>query len=157
MWHSCVRVSVLDHLRGRPREVVAIYRELGKVVRSFGPGVRTMSSKTRTGWMARVRFAGVQFRKDHVVLSFWLKREIGSPRLRPAHYGRDDWVYSLRVRSPAEIDEELRGWLREAYRVGRQEWTPEVAAASGSGPGRVPSGEGAAGGPPLRSTERGRS
>jgi hypothetical protein len=117
-----VRVSVRDQLRGRPREVVAIYRELGKVIRSFGPGVRTMSSKTRTGWMVRVRFAGVEFRKDHLLLRFWLKREIRSRRLRPAHYGRNDWVYSLPVRSPAEVDEELTAWLREAYLVGRQEW-----------------------------------
>jgi hypothetical protein len=124
MWHSCVRVSVRDHLRGRPREVVAIYRELGRVVRSFGPGVRTVSSKTRTGWMARVRFAGVEFRRDHLVLSFWLKREITRARLRRAYYGRSDWVYSLPVRSPSEIDEELTDWLREAYLVGRQEWPP---------------------------------
>jgi hypothetical protein len=128
MWHSCVRVSVRDHLRGRPREVVAIYRELGRVIRSFGPGVRTVSSKTRTGWMARVRFAGVQFRKDHVVLSFWLKREIGHPRLRRAYYGRSDWVYSLPVRSPSEVDRELVSWLEEAYLVGRQERRATAAA-----------------------------
>jgi hypothetical protein len=151
-----VRVSVRDHLRGRPREVVAIYRELGRVIRSFGPGVRTMSSKTRTGWMARVRFAGVEFRKDHLVLSFWLKREIRTPRLRPAHYGRNDWVYSLPVRSPADVDEELTTWLHEAYLVGRQE---RQAAATGSRSDgrRAPHGEGAAGRPPLRSTQRGRS
>jgi hypothetical protein len=125
-----VRVSVRDHLRGRPREVVAIYRELGRVVRSFGPGVRTVSSKTKTGWMARVRFAGVEFRRDHLVLSFWLKREISNPRLRREHYGRSDWGYSLPVRSPVEVDDELTAWLREAYRVGRQEWPGASRARS---------------------------
>jgi hypothetical protein len=89
-----------------------------------------MSSKTRTGWMARVRFAGVVFRRDHLVLSFWLKREIRSPRLRPAHYGRSDWVYSLPVRSPTEVDRELTAWLREAYLVGRQEWSAAATSRS---------------------------
>ena len=123
-WHSCVRVSVRDHLKGRPRHVVELYRALGRIVRSFGPGVRNVSSKTRTGWMVRARFAGVEFRRDHLLLSFWLKREIRSPRLRAAYYGRSDWVYSLPVRSPGDLDEELRGWLHEAYLVGRQEWDP---------------------------------
>jgi hypothetical protein len=128
MWHSCVRVTVRDHLRGLPREVVALYRELGRLVRSLGPGVTNVSSKTRTGWMARARFAGIEFRKDHLVLSFWRKREISSPRLRSAYYGRRDWVYSLAIRSPADLDAELLGWLREAYLVGRQEWDPEETA-----------------------------
>lgn len=132
MWHSCVRVTVRDHLRGRPPEVVAIYRELARFVRSLGPGVRTVSSKTRTGWMARARFAGVEFRKDHLVLSFWLKREISDARLRAAHYGRNDWVYTLRVRSPEEVDGQVGAWLRESYLVGRQEWpVPGESAQAG--------------------------
>jgi hypothetical protein len=131
MWHSCVRVTVNDHLRGRPRDVVAIYRELARVVRSLGPGVRSVSSKTRTGWMTRVRFAGVEFRKDHLLLSFWLKRKVSSRRLRRAQYGRNDWVYTLPIRSPAELDEQVRSWLAEAYLVGRQESevTPRSASA----------------------------
>jgi hypothetical protein len=125
MWHSCVRVTVRDHLKGRPREQVELYREIGRIVRSFGPGVRNVSSRSRTGWMARVRFAGVKFRRDHVLLSFWLKRKVASPRLKAAYLGRSDWVYDTRVTSPADLDAELLGWLREAYLVGRQERSPD--------------------------------
>jgi hypothetical protein len=129
MWHSCSRVTVRDHTKGKPRHLVQLYREVGRLVRSFGPGVSTVSSRTRTGWMARARFAGVEFRRDHVVLAFWLKREISHPRLRVEHYGRSDWGYRLALRSPADIDDELRGWLREAYLVGRQEWSPSAASS----------------------------
>jgi hypothetical protein len=126
-----VRVGVRDHLKGRPREVVALYRALARLIRGFGPGVVNVSSKTRTGWMARVRFAGVRFRKDDVVLSFWLKREVLSPRLRSQHLGRNDWVYSLPIRSVGDLDGELEGWLREAYLVGRQEWEPRGEVRAG--------------------------
>ena len=71
--------------------------------------------------MVRVRFAGVEFRRDHVVLGFWLKRRIESPRLVHQHVGRRDHVYKLRVWRPEEVDDEVRAWLSEAYVIGRQE------------------------------------
>lgn len=133
MWHSCVRITVRDHLRGRPREQVELYRELARIVRSLGPGVTNVSSKTRTGWMARARFAGVQFRRDRLLLGFWLKREISSPRLKATYLGRSDWIYETSVVSASELDDELRGWLREAYFVGRQEWPGNAEGAARGG------------------------
>jgi len=138
LWHSCVRVSVREHLAGRPREVVRLYREVARAVRSCGPGVRSVSSRSRTGWMVRTRFAGVEFRRDHVRLSFWLKREVSSPRLRSTHLRGDDWIYALPVRSAAELDDELRGWLCEAYLVGRQEAGSRRPGTSGRGARRGP-------------------
>ena len=40
MWHSCVRMTVRDHVRGRPKEVVDLYRLFARMVRDLGPGVR---------------------------------------------------------------------------------------------------------------------
>ncbi len=122
MWHSCVRVTVAEHVRGKPKRLVELYREIGRIVRSCGPGVRTATSKTGTGWMVRVRFAGVEFRKDHVVLGFWLKRRVRSPRLKAEHLEREDWIYRLPIRSSDDLDGEVRAGLCEAYRVGRQEY-----------------------------------
>jgi len=34
--------------------------------------------------------------------------------------GRCDWIHHFVLRSEAELDEEFRGWMREAYDVGRQ-------------------------------------
>jgi hypothetical protein len=140
MWHSCVRVSVRDHLRGKPRHLVALYRELGRTIRSFGPGVTTVSSRTRTGWMARARFAGVQFRRDHLLLGFWLKREISSARLKRTYLGRSDWIYELPIGSATDLDHQLIGWLREAYLVGRQEWPADAAERGARRPERMRKG-----------------
>ena len=72
--------------------------------------------------MVRVRFAGVvRLRKDGLVCGFWLKRRIASPRLtKIEHLERADWIYEFLLRSPEELDDEVREWLREAYDVGRQ-------------------------------------
>jgi hypothetical protein len=34
--------------------------------------------------------------------------------------GRTDWVHHFVLRSEADLDDELRSWMREAYDVGRQ-------------------------------------
>ena len=36
------------------------------------------------------------------------------------HIERQDWVYQLLLRSEAHFDDELHGWLKEAYEVGQQ-------------------------------------
>lgn len=143
MWHSCVRVTVRDHLKGRPRDQVELYREIGRIVRSFGPGVTNVSSKTRTGWMARTRFAGIRFRKDDLLLSFWLKRQVVSPRLKTTYLGRNDWIYEIAIGSFDDLDRELRAWLREAYVVGRQRW-PGIHGAPARGGRPVPAQRGSA-------------
>jgi hypothetical protein len=96
------------------------------MVRSCGPGVRSVAVKSGIGFMVRVRFAGVRFRRDGIVCTFWLKRRIRSARLRRAeHLERSDWIYEVLVTSPDQLDRELLGWIREAYAVGRQEWSPD--------------------------------
>ena len=62
MWHSCVRMTVQDHLRGKPKELVGLYRRFARMVRDLGPGVRAVPVKTGIGFMVRVRFAGATCR-----------------------------------------------------------------------------------------------
>jgi uncharacterized protein DUF5655 len=124
MWHSCLRMTVRDHFQGRPKEVVDLYRRFARMVRELGPGVKPVSVKTGIGFMVRVRFAGVALQKGGLRVSFWLKRRIDSPRFaRIELIPPRNFVYSFHVRSPEDLDEEVRGWLREAYRVGtRSTW-----------------------------------
>jgi hypothetical protein len=50
-----------------------------------------------------------------------LKRRISSPRFsRVELLGKRDWVYQFVLRNEEELDGEVRGWIREAYDVGRQ-------------------------------------
>jgi hypothetical protein len=77
--------------------------------------------------------AGVQFRRDELVLGFWLKRGIRSPRVPHKYLGRRDHIYEVRIRSVRDLDDELRAWLCESYLVGSQEW-PSPKAPEGQAP-----------------------
>lgn len=50
------------------------------------------------------------------VLSIPLGRRDGSGRWKEvAHPSRDVWMHHLEVADPREIDDEVRGWIREAW------------------------------------------
>lgn len=130
MWHSCVRMTVADHMRGRPKEVVDLYRRFARMVRELGRGVKAVAVKTGIGFMVRVRFAGAVLQKGGLRANFWLKRRIDSPRFAKVEFiPPNNYIYSFHVRSPDDLDDEVRGWLGEAYRVGIQEYLSSKVAA----------------------------
>jgi len=74
--------------------------------------------KTRLVFIARVRFAGIVPRKDHFILTFALHRKVRSKRVeRHIDYGPRWQAHQVRIRSSADIDEDLRKWLEESYSV----------------------------------------
>jgi Domain of unknown function (DUF5655) len=122
MWHSCVRMTVRDHVRGKPKEVVDLYRRFARMIRDLGPGVRTVPVKTGIGFMVRVRFAGVTLQMGGLRASFWLKRRIESPRFAKVEFiPPGNFIYSFHIRSPDDLDDEVRGWMSQAYRIGIQD------------------------------------
>jgi hypothetical protein len=84
-------------------------------------------SKTRIELMTRARFAGVLPRRDWIWLTFWLKRQVDSARLDRVDVYGHDWMYQIRLRDESQLDDELRGWLREARTVGDQLPQPSSA------------------------------
>jgi hypothetical protein len=64
-----------------------------------------------------------------MTVAFGLSRKLDSPRIAKVNqYGR--WFdHTFRVASPEELDDEVLGWLREAYKVGKQQHlAPEPAS-----------------------------
>lgn len=50
------------------------------------------------------------------VLSLALPREVASPRFKEvAHPAPLVWMHHLELHDPAQLDDEVRGWLLEAY------------------------------------------
>ncbi len=91
------------------------------MVRASGPGVKAVAVKTGIGFMVRVRFAGATLQKRGLRIGFWLKRRIDSPRFaRIEEIPPNNYVYHVHIRSKDDLDDEVRGWLREAYDVGVQ-------------------------------------
>jgi hypothetical protein len=121
MPHSC-DVMTLDaffataepRLRDLFEHLVAAARECGYVT--------VNATRSRVTLQARARFAGIERpRKDHLAANFVLTTPIQSARLTrvdyvPPYY----YVHRLRLRRPADVDAELRGWVAQAYQVGAQ-------------------------------------
>ncbi len=95
------------------------------LVSECGPFEYT-ATKNRIGFMVRVRFAGVMSLSERgMTFAFWLKKRIHSPRFaKVEQYTPRDWGYRVRVTSPEELDDEVLGWLQQAYEVGCQRADP---------------------------------
>jgi hypothetical protein len=119
--HFCGRHTLREHLRGRTPEALAIYRGMVKLARRCGHFV-ILPEKTRIAFQVRMSFAAVSFRRDglngHVVLA----RRLENPRFtRIETISPRNHVHNFKLRSLEELDAELLAWLREAYRVGKQQ------------------------------------
>jgi hypothetical protein len=80
--------------------------------------VQVIAQKTRLVCVARVRFAGLSPRKRGFQASFALHRWLEGPRIvRKVDYGPRWRGHYVLVRSRADLDDELRGWLQEAHDV----------------------------------------
>ncbi|MEN5074400.1 DUF5655 domain-containing protein [Isoptericola cucumis] len=117
--------STPEVLFAHSRDGLAIHDAFARLVADVtGDDVQVRTTKTQVAFRRRRGFAfvwppwvGV---RDHVdapaVVSFSLGRELASPRVRQvAHPSSRVWVHHVEVRDPAELDDELAGWVREAY------------------------------------------
>lgn len=122
MPHSCGRYSVEKFLAGKSRHAISLYKHFSALVHECGP-VKIAPAKTRVGFQVRMIFAAVNKLSDkgleaHVVLT----RRLASPRFRRIETLTPKChVHHFRIEMLSELDDEVKGWLREAYKVGTQE------------------------------------
>ena len=132
MWHSCVPHSVAEHTRAASPEARDLYHRFVSILRSFG---RVTADPKGSGisFQVRARFVFVEFRATAIDARIWLKRRVDHPRFRKVEtITARDHVHYLRIERPEELDDEVRGWLAEAYEVGAQRATEGQRRASGA-------------------------
>jgi hypothetical protein len=107
--------------QNRDPKLKRLYAELLRFVRRSGP-VRVNVTKTRISVQNRVRFAGVAaVRRDALIVGFWLKRRIDSPRFTKVEFiPPDNYIYQFKLADASQLDTDVGGWLREAYRLGKR-------------------------------------
>ena len=121
LWHSCVRVSLAEHFRGKPIQRKETWDRWLAVARQCGP-VRAYAQKSRIVIQARVRFAGAVVRANSLDASLWLRRRAAHRLLRRVEdFGPLGFGHHFRLVAPSDIDAPLQALVREAYRVGTQE------------------------------------
>jgi hypothetical protein len=85
-------------------------RELGRIV--------VEPKKTSIHLVRSTAFAGIAARKEALILTVKASAPIRSPRVHRAEQtSANRWHVEFRLTSPAEVDHEVRGWLREAYEL----------------------------------------
>jgi len=88
-----------------------------KTARSLGP-VSEEPKKTSIHLVRTTAFAGIATRKDALILTLKSKTDLESPRVhRTEQASANRWHVEIRLKSPADVDAELRRWLTDAYNL----------------------------------------
>ena len=120
--HTCAPLGDLDaHFAGSQPQVRAAFDAVLDAVAASGP-VTVLPERTRIALQVRMSFAAFVARRrwldGHVVLA----RRVDSLRFRRIEeYSARNVLHAFRLNGPDDVDDEVRGWLSEAYLVGRQD------------------------------------
>ena len=120
-YHSCGRYTLSALFAGKPRHIKELFERFRKMVEACGP-VKVLPYRDRAGFMVRVRFAGAMPRTRWLDVGLWLPRRVEHPRFHKIEtIYPNAHVHLLRLTDVTQLDDEVAGWITEAYLVGRQE------------------------------------
>lgn len=109
--------TVDDHFSGRSAHVLEIYRKIIDASSLLG-AVSEDPKKTSIHLNRRVAFAGVQTRKDVLILTLKSERDVKHPRVHKTEQtSANRWHFEVRLNDPAEVDAQILQWLRSSYEL----------------------------------------
>jgi hypothetical protein len=95
--------------------VVEIYRQVKAAARACGPFVEE-EKKTSIHFVRHTAFAGVHAQKSSLLLTIKSSKGVASARIaKQERVSANRWHLDLKLHSPAEVDGELKSWLKAAY------------------------------------------
>jgi hypothetical protein len=95
----------------------AIYRRILDAARSIGPFTED-PKKTSIHLARKSAFAGIATRKDALLLTIKSASDIRSPRIvKRDRASANRWHLEVRLDDPAQVDRELKSWLRDAMEL----------------------------------------
>ncbi|MGZ9223507.1 MAG: DUF5655 domain-containing protein [Anaerolineales bacterium] len=107
--------SVKDHFVNKDPSVRTLYDQLLSILQTFGP-VTEDPKKTSIHLNRKSALAGVETRRDYLLLNIKSDHQIQSPRIEKAEQiSAKRFHHKLHISSPKDLDEELKSWLKEAY------------------------------------------
>lgn len=120
-WHSCGNNTLKALFAKSDPKVLKLFRKFAKMVQACGPG-KMFVEQTRVVFKNRARYAGAFPGRWYLSCVVALPETLENPRFyRVDDYGNHFVSHHFRVESEAELNDEVQEWLRESYRVGRQE------------------------------------
>ena len=104
-----------DALTNATAPARALYKQLLAAIKPIGP-FREEIKKTSIHLVRESAFAGVHPGSQHVLLTIKADQPIRSPRVTKAEQvSKNRWHLDVKISTVKEIDDELLGWLRQAY------------------------------------------
>jgi hypothetical protein len=96
----------------------ALYDFLLERVKSLGPVVEENKKTSAHIVAGKGAFLGVHPRSDGLLVNIVLDRELGGERVaKREQVSKSRYHNEVRIFSPQDIDEELMGWIRDAYQL----------------------------------------
>lgn len=109
--------TVENHFSSKDPIVREIYDSVLKAIRKFG-SVLEEPKKTSIHLVNSSALAGVATRKDSLILTVKSDRKLASPRIHKSEQvSASRYHHEVKLRSPAEVDDQLIDWLRDAYKL----------------------------------------
>lgn len=114
--HLCAPgVPVDEVFAGRPDEQREIYDVVMEHLEGLGP-VHTDAVRVGVFLKTDRKLAEIRPMARALSIELMLPREVGSPRMtRVLRVSAEKYAHFLRLREPDEVDDEILGWLTEAY------------------------------------------
>lgn len=92
-----------------------LYHSLCVRLRRIGPFTEELK-KTSVHLVRNSAFAGVRFRREHLIITIKSSSQIDSPRISKCEQtSRNRWHCDVKIAKDADLDRQLIGWLTAAY------------------------------------------
>ncbi|MEA2162488.1 MAG: hypothetical protein QOK37_615 [Thermoanaerobaculia bacterium] len=109
--------TVDQHFSGRAGHVRTIYDAILDASSALGP-VEQDPKKTSIHLNRRVAFAGVQTRKDALILTLKSDRAVKHHRVHKTEQtSANRWHFEVRLNVPEDVDDQIRQWIRASYEL----------------------------------------
>ena len=109
--------TVAEHFVGKTPAVRKVYDRVIAALGKIGP-VRQDPKKTSIHLVRSSALAGVEVRKDYLLLNIKTDYPIKSPRVvRGEQLSAKRFHHKVKLCSPREVDRELQRWLQDAYNL----------------------------------------
>jgi len=109
--------KVDDHFSDKASGIRKVYDRLLATLRKLGP-ISEEPKKTSIHLVRSSALAGVEVRKDYLLLNLKTNYPIHSPRVTKAEQlSAHRFHHKVKLSSPADVDAELQRWLKDAYEL----------------------------------------
>jgi len=110
--------TVNDHFVNKDPSIRALYDRLLEILNKFGP-VTEAPKKTSIHIDRNSAIVGVEARRDCILLTIKADHKIASPRIEKHEEISARRIYhKVRIKSLKDYDAELKGWLKDSYKLG---------------------------------------